>query len=71
MSSRPNITNKILNDPDVAKVVELASFECYCINMEGNDIIRAAAARLIGRGFELIKEAGPDPAYLRTRTPPP
>jgi hypothetical protein len=64
VSSRPNITNKILNDPDIDKVVELATLECYCINLDGNDIIRAAAARLIGRGFELIKEAGPDPAYL-------
>ena len=64
VSSRPNITNKILNDPDIDKVVELATLECYCINLDGNDIIRAAAARLIGRGFELIREAGPDPAYL-------
>jgi exonuclease III len=64
MSSRPNITNRILNDPDIDKVVELSSLECYSIYLEGNDEVRNEALRLVGMGFDTIKEAGPDPAYL-------
>ena len=64
VSTRPSITNKILRDPDTDKVVELASYDCYCTNIEGHDAVKNAAARLIGRGFELLKEAGPDPAFL-------
>ncbi len=64
MSSRPNITNRILNDPDIDKVVELSSLECYSINMEGNNEVKNEALRLIGIGFDLLKEAGLDPAYL-------
>jgi len=64
VSTRPSITNKILRDPDTDKVVELASYDCYCTNIDGHDAVKNAAARLIGRGFELLKEAGPDPAFL-------
>jgi exonuclease III len=64
LSSRPNITNKILNDPEIDKVVELANLECYCLYMVGDDLIKASATRLIGRGLKHIKEAGPDPAHL-------
>ncbi len=64
LSSRPNITNRILNDPDIDKVVELSSLECYSIYMDGNNEVKNVALRLIGTGFVLLKEAGPDPAYL-------
>ncbi len=64
VSSRPSITNKILRDPDIDKVIELASYDCYCINIDGHNAVKDVAARLIGRGLELLKEAGPDPAFL-------
>jgi hypothetical protein len=32
VSSRPNISSKILKDPDVDYVVRLASYECYVLN---------------------------------------
>jgi exonuclease III len=62
-SSRPNISNKILNDPDLNVVVELAYLECYCSNLADVNV-RNQGLILVGRAHRLIREAGPDPAFL-------
>ncbi len=64
LSSRPNISNKILKDPDLDTVVEIACLDCYCTNLENNEVLRNAGNRLIGRAHALLREAGPDPSFL-------
>jgi hypothetical protein len=64
LSSRPNISNKILRDRDLDIVVEIACLDCYCTNLEGNEVLRNTGNRLIGRAHVLLREAGPDPSYL-------
>jgi hypothetical protein len=64
LSSRPNISNKILKDPDLDIVVEIACLDCYCTNLENNEVLRNAGNRLIGRAHALLREAGPDPSFL-------
>jgi len=54
MSSRPNISNKILKDPDLDIVVEIACLECYCTNLENNEILRNTGNRLIGSAHALL-----------------
>jgi hypothetical protein len=56
--------NKILNDPDLDTVVEIACMECYCTNLTGNEALKNAGTALIGRAYALLREAGPDPSHL-------
>jgi exonuclease III len=62
-SSRPNISDRILRDPDVEIVVKLANYECY-IQSCANQAVRNNLLRLVGRGFSLLREAGPDPSLI-------
>jgi hypothetical protein len=60
VSSRPNISNKILNDPDLDIIVEISAFECY---LNEDNPIKPAALRLVGEATSTIREAGPDPCF--------
>jgi len=62
-SSRPNISSKILSDPDLETVVELASLECYAQNIVGDTPIKRSALSLIGTANFLLRQAGPDPSH--------
>ncbi len=62
VSSRPNISSRILRDPDIEIIVKLAAYECYTQNIEDGNI-KHRALRLIGRRFKLIRQAGPDPKF--------
>jgi len=63
LTSRPNISSKILRDPDVEIVVKLAFYECYAQNI-GNIMVKNRFLRLIGRGFKLLRDAGPSPNHV-------
>jgi exonuclease III len=63
-SSRPNISNKILNDPDIDTIVELSVFECYAMYLDENNPNKVHALRLVGEGLGILREAGPDPSFL-------
>ncbi len=60
VTSRPNISSKILKDPDLDIVVRLASYECYVLNSV-NDLDKNRLLNAIGTGFALSRSAGPDP----------
>jgi hypothetical protein len=62
-SSRPNISNSILRDPDLDFVVALAYYECYA-HATINENLRNAALQWIGIGFSKVREAGPDPSHI-------
>jgi hypothetical protein len=62
LSSRPNISSRILRDSDIEIIVKLAAYECYSQNIEDGNI-KNIALRLIGRGFKLVRQAGPDPKF--------
>ncbi len=62
-SSRPNISNKILNDPDLDTVVEISALECYALYLNEDNPIKPAALRLVGEASATIREAGPDPCF--------
>jgi hypothetical protein len=62
VSSRPNISNSILRDPDIETVVKLAAYECYAQNIDVLNV-KNRALRLIGNGFRMIRQAGPDPKF--------
>ncbi len=63
VTSRPNISAKILRDPDLDIVVRLASYECYVINSV-DDVNKNRLLNTIGTGFALCRSAGPDPLNL-------
>jgi hypothetical protein len=63
VSSRPNISNKILNDLDLDTIVEISAFECYALYLNENNLIKPAALRLVGEATATIREAGPDPCF--------
>jgi exonuclease III len=63
-SSRPNISNKILNDPDIDIIVELSVLECYTTYLDDNNPNKEHALRLVGQGLGILREAGPDPSFL-------
>ncbi len=62
-SSRPNISTKILKDPDLDFVVRLATYECYVLNSV-NDIHTNRLLNTVGTGYGLLRSAGPDPLHL-------
>jgi len=62
-SSRPNISNSILRDPDLDFVVALAYYECYA-HATVDDNLRNAALQRIGLGFSKVRESGPDPSHI-------
>jgi hypothetical protein len=61
-SSRPNISNSILRDPDLDSVA-LAYFECYA-HVVVDDNLRNVALQRIGIGLSKVREAGPDPTHV-------
>jgi hypothetical protein len=61
--TRPTITNGILRDPDIEKIVKLASLECYAHHLI-DVAVGVGALNLIGRCHALIRRAGPDPNYI-------
>jgi exonuclease III len=63
-SSRPNISNKILSDPDIDTVVELSALECYATYLEVGNPIKEPALRMVGEVLGILREAGPDPSFL-------
>jgi hypothetical protein len=63
VSSRPNISNKILNDPDLDTIVEISAIECYALYLNEDNPIKPAALRLVGEATATIREAGPDPCF--------
>ena len=63
-SSRPNISSKILADPDVEKVVKLSSYETYAHHLRQNNLRKDDILRSIGNAFVLLRNAGPDPNVL-------
>jgi hypothetical protein len=63
LSSRPNISNSIICDPDLNFVVALAYYECYA-HVVIDDNSRNAALQRIGLGLSKIREAGPDPTHV-------
>jgi len=64
VSSRPNISNKILLDPDLDSVVMLAMYECYAQHLANNQILKNRVLGKIGEGYRLLREAGPDPRSI-------
>jgi hypothetical protein len=62
-SSRPNITNNILRDPDLDIIVKLSYLECYAHICEDN-IIKLRALERIGLCYKKMREAGPDPYHV-------
>jgi hypothetical protein len=52
-----------LRDPDLEIIVKLATFECY-VHAAVNQAIKNRLLTLIGRGFKLIRDAGPDPSHI-------
>jgi hypothetical protein len=62
-SSRPNITNSILHDPDLDTIVKLSYLECYSQLCE-DDNIKLRALERIKLCFKKMREAGPDPYYV-------
>jgi hypothetical protein len=62
-SSRPNISNSILRDPNLDFVVALAYYECYA-HATVNENLRNAALQRIGLGFSKVRESGPDPSHI-------
>jgi hypothetical protein len=62
-SSRPSISKHILRDPDLEVIVKLATYECY-VHAAVNQAIKNRLLNLIGRGFKLIRDAGPDPSHI-------
>jgi hypothetical protein len=63
ISSRPNISNCVLRDPDIEVIVKLACYECYAQHLI-DAAIKIRALNLIGRGFNLMRRAGPDPTHI-------
>jgi exonuclease III len=63
LSSRPSISKHILRDPDLEIIVKLATLECY-VHAAVNQAIKNRLLTLIGRGFKLIRDAGPDPSHI-------
>ncbi len=63
ISSRPNISNSILRDPDIDIVVNLANLECYAQKLDDGNF-KDNVLNLIGTCFSKLREAGPDPTHV-------
>jgi exonuclease III len=63
-SSRPTISKKIMNDPDLDIIVESAVFECYAHYLPNGNPIKPIILNKIGIVNVLMRQAGPDPAFL-------
>jgi exonuclease III len=63
ISSRPNISNSILRDPDIDIVVNLANLECYAQKLDDGNFKDNVLNR-IGTCFSKLREAGPDPTHV-------
>jgi hypothetical protein len=62
-SSRPSISKHILRDPDLDVIVKLATYEYY-VHATVDQAIKNRLLNLIGWGFKLIRDAGPDPSHI-------
>jgi hypothetical protein len=60
----PTITPKIVNDPDLALIVEISTIEIYTrYSTAPTAEQRQVSLGILGRCRRLLREAGPDPAF--------